>query len=521
MKRINITPNVNSLIGLSHTAHTPCSALADIIDNSIDAQASEVCLDILTSKSVESHIIIADNGTGMDETTLGKCFSLGTHEDKESSLGRFGMGQKTSCMTLGEEYIVLTRTVGGLLIKGTFNPSKIMESGEWVTEVGETNELIDIEFFEKWVKSPSGTVILIKNLRSVTKKESTKFTKFLGETFRNFLKWAPAATDIESVVEDSSLSKLKITVNNAMVYAYDPLERQWDSTKVDICETVETPNGSFKVTVVVLDLEDVRYKKRPNHKDQGVYVVRENRQIMAHDNDVFEEIIGARHSSTNMLRTEICYSKNMDGSFKVNHEKNKITGVDGKVMELLEKLIKNRYAQLRKERAAEYAKNKQKSPEISDIHNKVVDLLESKKNVLNLPNQTKIARKKGGKTGTVHPRNTPIHRTGDKVIDTKVGKFSFELADLKSTGAVFEFEFEANSLKVIWNTSHPFVQKYLNVVGETEGGTDSQIKCLDLMAMAITSYWSTVCQEDDNDEIWNKRDKFITIISDNLNQLSI
>ena len=69
-------------------------AINDITDDSIDAEATDIYIDIeqLDNKPL---LIISDNGWGMDLETLKTCLKLGVdHKTTYSTHGTYGIGKK-------------------------------------------------------------------------------------------------------------------------------------------------------------------------------------------------------------------------------------------------------------------------------------------------------------------------------------------------------------------------------------------------------------------------------------------
>jgi hypothetical protein len=87
---------LESLRGLGYS--TP-AALADIIDNSISAGATEIRITFAWAGS-SSHVSVLDNGRGMTDGELERAMTLGDRsplDDRAAGdLGRFGMGLKTA-----------------------------------------------------------------------------------------------------------------------------------------------------------------------------------------------------------------------------------------------------------------------------------------------------------------------------------------------------------------------------------------------------------------------------------------
>jgi hypothetical protein len=90
---------LESLRGLGYST---AAALADIIDNSISAEANEVRVDFAWS-GVNSRVSVLDNGRGMSDAELESAMRLGDRNPLEvrslHDLGRFGMGLKTASLS--------------------------------------------------------------------------------------------------------------------------------------------------------------------------------------------------------------------------------------------------------------------------------------------------------------------------------------------------------------------------------------------------------------------------------------
>lgn len=95
---ITSIPSANILLSsLRSVGYTPETAIADIVDNSLSANASTVSIEFNWQNQV---IIISDNGDGMSKQELLKSMNIGSSDpfDLRSiyDLGRFGMGMKTA-----------------------------------------------------------------------------------------------------------------------------------------------------------------------------------------------------------------------------------------------------------------------------------------------------------------------------------------------------------------------------------------------------------------------------------------
>lgn len=85
------------------------AAVADIIDNSIAAAATEIHVDLRYEGS-DSWVRVTDNGTGMPTDVLNEAMRYGSdREYTEADLGRFGLGLKTASMSQCRRLTVATR----------------------------------------------------------------------------------------------------------------------------------------------------------------------------------------------------------------------------------------------------------------------------------------------------------------------------------------------------------------------------------------------------------------------------
>ena len=97
IKDIYNAPDAGRVIhGLRDTGYTFNTAVSDIIDNSIAANASHVFVNLNVDPQHQLTVYIADDGSGMDMNGLVNAMKYGSAErPNPSSLGKFGLGLKT------------------------------------------------------------------------------------------------------------------------------------------------------------------------------------------------------------------------------------------------------------------------------------------------------------------------------------------------------------------------------------------------------------------------------------------
>jgi hypothetical protein len=101
---------IESLRGLGYSTST---ALADVIDNGISANASEVDIRFEWNDG-DGYIHVLDNGDGMDDPALDNAMQLGAKNPLEErsahDLGRFGLGLKTASFSQARRLTVSSKT---------------------------------------------------------------------------------------------------------------------------------------------------------------------------------------------------------------------------------------------------------------------------------------------------------------------------------------------------------------------------------------------------------------------------
>ena len=179
-------------------------AVAELIDNSIDAGASNIDIINLSEQTISpgnrkslqqvKAIGILDNGSGMDLNTLHKCLSLGwgTKLEDESGLGKYGFGLKGASLATCRKVSVYTWQNPNDFFKVHIDLDDIIENSldnieDPVRE--ELPERIKQEFGDKI--GNSGTLILWEKLDkidfSLGKTLVDRFQRDFCRIYRHFL----------------------------------------------------------------------------------------------------------------------------------------------------------------------------------------------------------------------------------------------------------------------------------------------------------------------------------------------
>ncbi|NKS77882.1 ATP-binding protein [Rhodococcus hoagii] len=93
--------------------HTLVTAIADLVDNSLDASADRISIRLLTADDALVQVEVVDNGKGMDESIIDKAMTLGhRREYGANDLGHFGVGMKAASFSHSDVLTVWSSMAG-------------------------------------------------------------------------------------------------------------------------------------------------------------------------------------------------------------------------------------------------------------------------------------------------------------------------------------------------------------------------------------------------------------------------
>lgn len=103
-------PALARYIGLHHSL---LSAAADIVDNSLDADARHVLVEFQLDGRAPVGLRFIDDGRGMSDETLRNAVVMGrTRDYADDDLGHFGVGLKAASLSQAGEVVILSRAQG-------------------------------------------------------------------------------------------------------------------------------------------------------------------------------------------------------------------------------------------------------------------------------------------------------------------------------------------------------------------------------------------------------------------------
>jgi hypothetical protein len=207
---------LESLRGLGYSTG---AALADIIDNSISAGASEIRLDFSWEGS-SSRITVLDNGRGMSDAELESAMRLGDKNPLAArlahDLGRFGMGLKTASFSQCRRLTVAAKKDGEMCcLRWDLDELAANPEGGWLLFEGPAQG--SNSFIAGLRDRQTGTVVLWEQMdRVVTAGFTSNDFHDLIDTVESHL-----AMVFHRLLQGPR-SKLKLLLNGRAVAPWDP-----------------------------------------------------------------------------------------------------------------------------------------------------------------------------------------------------------------------------------------------------------------------------------------------------------
>ena len=337
IRKHTLPPNPARLIeGLRDTGYDFNTALADIVDNSVDAGAAKIDIRINMDPDGDILVTVADNGCGMDEQTLLDGMTYGAQGRVDPKrLGKFGLGLKTASTAFCRRLSVITRNSSkNSLIKATWDLDHVVSASEWELLIDSPSD------YEKGLLSEvaddsSGTIVMWDKVDRMLKNYSEPNGKYarkaLDKVVAVFRDHASMVYQRFLDVDDIRTRNIEMTLNGQTVPPWDPFCENEAETEIVAEKNLEAelPDGSpveFSIRAFVLprrehfSTSDAAKEARLTNNMQGIYIYRENRLI--HPADWLGMFTKEPHLS--LLRVEFSFSNESDEAFQVDIKKSRI-----------------------------------------------------------------------------------------------------------------------------------------------------------------------------------------------------
>ena len=456
---------VRMIEGLRDTGYKFHTAIADLVDNSIAANATVVDIRVLMDFRGEITVWIADNGIGMDKEALKRGMTYGSPSRPDpASLGKFGLGLKTASTAFCRKLSVISRSSADVPFhKATWDLDHVAAVKIWELLLSEPSKE-EIERFNVAAKDSSGTLVIWENVdrllktyqdpssgyaRNALDRQMRALSQHLAMVYQRYL----------DPRDKRTTRKIKIVLQGEQVDGWDPFVVKASDLVASDKVTVELDGkrtGAFTVRAYILPRKeefsdpDLAESARIGNTLQGIYVYRENRLIYGPD------WLGmfSKEPHISLLRVEFSFDHTLDEAFHIDIKKSEII-LNQDLYVWLDDFLKparraadERYRQGQRKKAKDASVGAHDSSN-ANIHGKEAALSTSNIEVLNEKRGEVLVENKEGQVRLRIKLSKP----------TKAGEFHVQPVSELDDGVLWQPALIDLHKAVQINTGHPYYYK--------------------------------------------------------------
>ena len=279
----NPSPDVlmNSMRSIGYSFKT---AVADILDNSISAGATEI--KIYSPINDDIYVAFCDNGNGMDREELFNAMKYGSQREHycKNDLGRFGLGLKSASLSQCRRLTVASKKKGNI-VAFRWDLDVVLDTKEWNCLELDQKEIDEIPKIDKIKTIEQGTIVVWQEFDIAFKKSNGHVLEILSEeieeterhlalVFHRFL--------------NKSFNSVRIFVNDDKIKGLDPFLEDHPKTDSQKPSPINCEGTEIIVQQFILphqnDLSNDDIEKLGGidylRNGQGFYVYRNDRLII-------------------------------------------------------------------------------------------------------------------------------------------------------------------------------------------------------------------------------------------------
>ena len=290
--------------------YKPRTALGDLCDNSIDANAANIWVDFKTEKRGAdkeiTEIYIADDGHGMDPDTLCGSYKLGYDRPRtKNQLGKFGVGGTIGSLSLASKKLTITRDANGIAAR-SYDLAEVQKYDEWGSQVVTVEPWMTEKLNDYVGASNPGTLIILSDLDKLTMKKKKSLVQSLDNYFSQIYCQLIAADQICLWLDSKGVS------------SKDPIYFYHRDAIVLRDEVI--PETDMRLRVV--NVKSIVGELEGGVRAQGGYVFRCNRLIETRvvNNDTWQSLWNF-HPNYRHVRWALYYEADMDEAMGTSAQK--------------------------------------------------------------------------------------------------------------------------------------------------------------------------------------------------------
>ena len=451
--------------GLRDMGYSFETAVADLVDNSIAANATTVDISVQLDFRGRVRLAIADNGDGMDRKHLVEAMTYGSvRRPDPASLGKFGLGLKTASTAWCRRLSVVSRPSSQVSpMMATWDLDYVADRGEWLLLITDEPDAEAVAHLDRTASEHAGTVVvwtkvdrLLRSYADPTGPHAMRALKarcnhlrfHLSMTYQRFLD-----------SKDSRARDIRITLNGESIAAWNPFQEGLSELVADEEQPVDTGDAGaeFRVRAFILprreEFADNNQEReaRISPDLQGIYIYREGRLIHSADwLGMFQ-----KEPHLNLLRVEFSFDHRLDDALQLDVRKSQILLDDSLLAWLRDFLTApRREADRRYRKGRARAINEKAKKGVHDASNKTI--------------ANKEAQVGGPKITVTNAANGDVTVTNQQgtftlklpvTSATTPGQVHVEPADDIAEGILFEPALIEMHKAVRINTQHPYYHK--------------------------------------------------------------
>jgi Histidine kinase-, DNA gyrase B-, and HSP90-like ATPase len=322
-----VEPRASALVeSLRAFGYNPQTAIADLIDNSISANSSNVDVQFHWNGH-DSWIAVLDDGAGMSEEVLREAMRAGSANPLDTrgaqDLGRFGLGLKTASFSQCRRLTVMSAIEAGLPATRTWDLDLVGRTGQWRLLAEVRPE--DARLWQEVNPTSRGTLVVWHNLDRIVDPNSSP--NELAE--RHFYAVADRVGKHLSMIFHRFLrgpKRLSLRVNGRSLKPWDPFLEDSKATQALGDEALNYRGYPIRVRSFVLPhvtrLSQGEYRVAGGSRGwaahQGFYIYRNRRLIVAGD---WLGLGLARDEQTKLARIQLDLPNSMDQDWQLDVRK--------------------------------------------------------------------------------------------------------------------------------------------------------------------------------------------------------
>jgi len=347
---------------LARAGHRLTSAVADLVDNSISAGATEIEINFPNPNAGGRWLSIRDNGHGMTPDELRQAMRVGNRRAYGGAdLGKFGYGLKGASWSQADCLTVVSKTADSPQSIRTWDKDHLVRTGKWEM----LTDPVDPKFSSVVSIPRAGTVVLLTKMRPPSEVptvknvdpytvEVTKLQEHLELVFHRYLEGAVKGRE-----------KVTIKINGEVLVGNNPmghvLTKPHDPRTITINQTDPSKKAVITVSAFITPNEDEVERHHAGEGPEAARIARDRISLYGRWNETqglyfyrLDRLIKwggweglfAMDEKTKLLRVAVDFDRNADDPLQVNISKQEIK-LPVTVSEYIKNIVKDPRAEAR------------------------------------------------------------------------------------------------------------------------------------------------------------------------------